>query len=235
MKKNTMIKSSLFAVGLVSLLASAASGAVIAGWSMTTAIAAATTGTNYTYGAADLGALTSGTSLSGYHALSATTWSSPGGNGSTYSLSSNNWSSGDYYQVSMATTGYSDISVSWDQTRSGTGPSAFSLSMSTDGGANFTTLLASYTVVQAGLAGTGTTNWNTTTNQTGFTTTSIIGISAANKGNILLRFNSLSTTASAGTGRVDNISVTGAVVPVPTPGAVALIGLAGLVARRRRN
>ena len=235
MKKNTMIKSSLFAVGLVSLLASAASGAVIAGWSMPTAIAAATTGTNYTYGAADLGALTSGTSLSGYHALSATTWSSPGGNGSTYSLSSNNWSSGDYYQVSMATTGYSDISVSWDQTRSGTGPSAFSLSMSTDGGANFTTLLASYTVVQAGLAGTGTTTWNTTTNQTGFTTTSIIGISAANKGNILLRFNSLSTTASAGTGRVDNISVTGAVVPVPTPGAVALIGLAGLVARRRRN
>ena len=235
MKKNTMIKSSLFAVGLVSLLASAASGAVIAGWSMSTAIAAATTGTNYTYGAADLGALTSGTSLSGYHALSATTWSSPGGNGSTYSLSSNNWSSGDYYQVSMATTGYSDISVSWDQTRSGTGPSAFSLSMSTDGGANFTTLLASYTVVQAGFAGTGTTTWNTTTNQTGFTTTSIIGISAANKGNILLRFNSLSTTASAGTGRVDNISVTGAVVPVPTPGAVALIGLAGLVARRRRN
>ena len=235
MKKNTMIKSSLFAVGLVSLLASAASGAVIAGWSMSTAIAAATTGTNYTYGAADLGALTSGTSLSGFHTASATTWSSPTGNGGTYSLSSNNWATGDYYQVSMATTGYSDISVSWDQTRSGTGPGSFSLSMSTDGGANFTTLLASYTVVQAGFAGNGTTSWNATTNQTGFTTTSIIGISAANKGNILLRFNSLSTTAAAGTNRVDNISVTGAVIPVPTPGAVALVGLAGLVARRRRN
>ena len=227
-----MIKSSLFAAGLVSLLASAASADVIAGWTMPTAVAAATTGSNYTYGAADLGALTSGTSLSGFHAAAATTWSSPAGNGSTYSLSSNNWATGDYYQVSMATTGYSDISVSWDQTRSGTGPSSFSLSMSTDGGANFTTLLASYTVVQAGLAGTGTTSWNAVTNQTGFTTTTIIGISAANKGNIMLRFSSLSTTAAAGTGRVDNISVTGAIIPAP--GAVALIGLAGLVSRRRR-
>ena len=201
---------------------------------MPTAVAAATTGTNYTYGAADLGALTSGTSLSGYHTASATAWSSPAGNGSTYSLSSNNWTTGDYYQVSMATTGYSDVSISWDQTRSGTGPAAFSLSMSTDGGANFTTLLASYTVVQAGLAGSGTTTWNSVTNQTGFTTTTVVGISAANKSNVLFRFSSLSTTAAAGTGRVDNISVTGAVVPVPSPGAVALVGLAGLVARRRR-
>jgi len=223
--------SSLLIASAVIATASAASADVIAGWSMSTAVAAATTGYNYTYGAADLGALTSGTSLSGAHAVNATTWSSPAGNGSAYSLSSNNWTTGDYYQVSMATTGYSDISVSWDQTRSSTGPSAFSLTMSTDGGANFTTLLASYTVVQAGLAGTGTTTWNSVTNQTGFTTTTIIGISAANKGNILLRFNSLSTTASAGTGRVDNISVTGAVVPAP--GAIALIGLAGLVARRR--
>jgi len=226
--------SSLLIASAVIATASAASADVIAGWSMPTAVAAATTGTNYTYGAADLGALTSGTSLSGFHTASATTWSSPAGNGSTYSLSSNNWATGDYYQVSMATTGYSDISVSWDQTRSSTGPAAFSLTMSTDGGANFTTLLASYTVVQAGLAGSGTSTWSTTTNQTGFTTTTVVGISAANKSNVLFRFSSLSTTSSAGTGRVDNISVTGAVVAVPSPGAVALVGLAGLVARRRR-
>ena len=226
--------SSLLIASAVIATASAASADVIAGWSMPTAVAAATTGTNYTYGAADLGALTSGTSLSGYHALAATTWSSPAGNGSTYSLSSNTWTTGDYYQVSMATTGYSDISVSWDQTRSGTGPASFSLTMSTDGGANFTTLLATYNVVQAGLAGTGTSSWNSVTNQTGFTTTTIIGISAANQGNVLFRFSSLSTPAAGGTNRIDNISVTGAVVPIPTPGAVALIGLAGLVARRRR-
>ena len=227
--------SSLLIASAVIATASAASADVIAGWSMSTAVAAATTGTNYTYGAADLGALASGTSLSGFHTASATTWSSPAGNGSTYSLSSNNWTTGDYYQVSMATTGYSDVSISWDQTRSGTGPAAFSLSMSTDGGANFTTLLASYTVVQAGLAGTGTSGWSAAGSyQTGFTTTTVVGISAANKSNVLFRFSSLSTTASGGTGRVDNISVTGAVVPVPSPGAIALVGLAGMVARRRR-
>ena len=226
--------SSLLIASAVIANASAASADVIAGWSMPTAVAAATTGTNYTYGAADLGALTSGTSLSGYHALAATTWSSPAGNGSTYSLSSNNWTSSDYYQVSMATTGYSDISVSWDQTRTSTGPSSFSLSMSTDGGANFTTLLATYTVVQAGFAGTGTTGWNSVTNQTGFTNTIDLGTSAANQGNILLRFNSLATSAAAGTNRIDNISVTSAVVPEPSAALLGALGALGLL-RRRRN
>ena len=208
----------------------------IAGWSMSTAVAASTTGANYTYGAADLGVLTSGTSLSGHHTVAATTWTSPAGNGSTYSLSSNNWSSGDYFQLTMATTGYSDISVSWDQTRSSTGPSSFSLTMSTDGGATFTTLLASYSVVQAGLSGTGTTTWNSVTNQTGFTNTVDLGISAANQGNILLRFNSLSTASAGGTNRIDNIIVTStpAVVPEPSAALLGALGALGLL-RRRRN
>lgn len=229
------IQSLLILAATSALVASASAATVqIAGWSMSTAIAAATTGSNYTHGAANLGALTSSTSLSCYHAVAATTWSSPAGNGSTYSLSSNNWTSSDYYQVSMATTGYSDISVSWDQTRTSTGPSSFSLSMSTDGGANFTTLLATYTVVQAGFAGTGTTTWNSVTNQTGFTNTIDLGTSAANQGNILLRFNSLATSAAAGTNRIDNISVTSAVVPEPSAALLGALGALGLL-RRRRN
>jgi MYXO-CTERM domain-containing protein len=228
------IHSLLTLAATSALIASASAATVqIAGWSMT-GVAAATTGSNYTHGAANLGTLTSSTSLSGFHAVAATTWSSPAGNGSTYSLSSNNWTSGDYFQVSMATTGYSDISVSWDQTRSGTGPSSFSLSMSTDGGANFTTLLATYTVVQAGFAGSGTTTWNSVTNQTGFTNTTDLGISAANQGNILLSFNSLATTAAAGTNRIDNISVTSAVVPEPSAALLGALGALGLL-RRRRN
>jgi hypothetical protein len=227
---------SLFILAATSALVASASAATvqIAGWSMSTAIAAATTGSNYTYGPADLGVLTSGTSLSGNHTAIATTWSSPAGNGSTYSLNSNNWSSGDYYQVSMATTGYSDISLSWDQTRNSAGPSLFSLSMSTDGGANFTTLLDSYTVVQAGLAGTGTSSWNTVTNQTAFTNTVYLGISAANQDNVLLRFNSLATTAASATNRIDNISVTGAVVPEPSVALLGALGALGIL-RRRRN
>ena len=158
MNNRSLVAASLITAGAVSMSASAA---LVAGWSMPTAVAAATTGTNYNYGAANLGDATSGTMLSGFHAVAATTWSSPGGNGSTYSLSSNNWSIGDYYQVSLSTTGYADpITLSFDQTRSSTGPATFEVFMSTDGGTDFNTVLAPYTVVQAGLAGTGTTSDN---------------------------------------------------------------------------
>ncbi len=230
MNNQLLVAASVITAGAVSMSASAA---LVAGWSMPTAVAAATTGSNYNYGAANLGDATSGTKLSGYHAATATTWSSPAGNGSTYSLSSNNWAIGDYYQVSLSTTGYADpITLSFDQTRSSTGPATFEVFMSTDGGTDFNTVLAPYTVVQAGLAGTGTTTWNTVTNQAGFTTT-ISGLSwAAGQASVIFRIQSTVTTAAAGTNRVDNINIySGA---VPTPGAIALLGVAGLVGRRRR-
>lgn len=231
MNNRSLVAASLITAGAVSMSASAA---LVAGWSMPTAVAAATTGSNYTYGAADLGEATAGTSLSGYHFLAATTWSSPVGNGSTYSLSSNNWTTGDYYQVSLSTTGYTEeITLSFDQTRSSTGPATFAVLMSIDGGSNFTTVLASYSVVQAGGAGTGTSSWNATTNQPTAFTTTVSGLSAAaGQASVIFRIQSTVTPASGGTNRVDNINVySGA---VPTPGAIALLGVAGLVGRRRR-
>ena len=198
---------------------------------MTTAVAA-TTGVSYTYGVADSGGVTAGSSLSSSHAAAATAYSSPAGNGSTYSLSSNNWTIGDYYQVSVSTTGYQDVSISWDQTRSSTGPASFELVASTDGGASWSTLIASYSVVQAGLAGTGTTSWNALTNQPGFFTTTSAAAGASDSASVLFRIRSLVTTAAAGTNRIDNVIVSGSMVPAP--GAVALLGLAGLISRRRR-
>ena len=229
-----MTKQFLLAA-VVGLAASAsASAALVCGWTMPTAVTAATTGSNYTYGAADQGEVTAGTSLSGYHALLATTWSSPAGNGSTYSLSCNNWTISDYFQISCSTTGYADpISFSFDQTRSSTGPATFDVLMSTDGGASFSTVLASYAVIQAGLAGTGTTTWNTVTNQPTTFTTTVSGLTAAsNQATVIFRIQSTVTTAAAGTNRVDNIQVNSGAVP--SPGAIALVGLAGLIARRRR-
>lgn len=229
-----MTKQFLLAA-VVGLAASAsASAALVCGWTMPTAVAAATTGSNYTYGAADQGEVTAGTSLSGYHALLATTWSSPAGNGSTYSLSCNNWTISDYFQISCSTTGYADpISFSFDQTRSGTGPATFDVLMSTDGGASFSTVLAAYSVAQAGLAGSGTTTWNTLTNQPTTFTTTVSGLTAAsNQATVIFRIQSTVTTAAAGTNRVDNIQVNSGAVPAP--GAIALVGLAGLIARRRR-
>ena len=229
-----MTKQFLLAA-VVGLSASAsASAALVCGWTMPTAVTAATTGSNYTYGAADQGEVTAGTSLSGYHALLATTWSSPAGNGSTYSLSCNNWTISDYFQISCSTTGYADpISFSFDQTRSSTGPATFDVLMSTDGGASFSTVLAAYSVAQAGLAGSGTTTWNSVTNQPTAFTTTVSGLTAAsNQATVIFRIQSTVTTAAAGTNRVDNIQVNSGAVPAP--GAIALVGLAGLIARRRR-
>jgi MYXO-CTERM domain-containing protein len=200
---------------------------------MTTAIPAATTGSNYTYGAADAGDATAGTSLSAFHALAATTWSTPAGNGSQYSFSSNNWSVGDYYQITLSTLGYGNVSLSWDQTRSSTGPSSFRVDVSTDG-TNFSTILASYSVIQAGLAASGTVAWSTNAAnyQSAFTTTVASIAGADDAASLTFRFVNLSTVAVGGTNRIDNIIVSGDVVPAP--GAIALLGLAGLVARRRR-
>ena len=220
----------LLAVAATSLISMSASAAVIASWSMATAVPAAVTGTSYNYGVANSGELTSGTMLSSAHAVAATTYSSPTGNGSTYSLSSNNWTIGDYYQVSVSTIGYSGVSISWDQTRSSTGPATFDAVMSIDGGANWTTILAEYSVVPAGLATTNTTNWNSTTSQAAFTLTAVAGAAADEQANVLFRLRSTVMSVSPGTNRIDNFIVS----TVPAPGAIALLGLAGLIGRRRR-
>ncbi|MSR69972.1 MAG: hypothetical protein EXS17_06475 [Phycisphaerales bacterium] len=227
-------KSTIVAAVAASALSLSASGAyaVIASWSMATAIAAGTVGTSYNYGAADSGDAAAGSMLSSSHTAVVTAYSTPSGNGSTYSFSSNNWTAGNYYQVSVATTGYEGVSISWDQTRSSTGPSTFELVMSTNGGSSWSTLVASYAVVQAGAAGSNTLSWSPTgAYQTAFTTTASAA-GAANAGNVIFRMRSLVTTTAAGTNRIDNVVVSGNMVPAP--GAIALLGLAGLIGRRRR-
>jgi MYXO-CTERM domain-containing protein len=140
---------------------------------------------------------------------------------------------GDYYQITVSTLGYSDIYFAFDQTRSSTGPSSFRVDMSVDGGTSFSTILASYSVIQAGLTGSGTLSWSTTgAYQSAFTTT-ISGLAAADdQSSVIFRFVNLSTVGTGGTNRIDNIIVSSG--PIPAPGAIALIGLAGLTARRRR-
>jgi hypothetical protein len=71
-------------------------------------------------------------SATGSHATS-TVYTAPAGNGSAHSFSSTAWSIGDYYQFSVSTAGFKDINLSWDQTKSNTGPRDFTLQYSTDG------------------------------------------------------------------------------------------------------
>ena len=218
-----MIKASLFAAGLMSMVVSSASADVIAGWSMPTAVAASTTGAAYMYGEANSGARASGSGLRGDHSNALTAWTSPAGNGSTYALSSNAWNVGDYYQISLNTIGYSGVSVAWEQTRSSTGPAGFEAVLSVDGGTTFSSL-GSYTVNQV--------SWSATVP---VTTSSFGSLASAadNQASVIIRFKVVTagTSTTTGTNRIDNIVVSGL---IPAPGAVALIGLAGLVSRRRR-
>ena len=214
--------SSLLIASTLIATASAASADVIAGWTMPTAVTPSTAAT-YSYGAANLGALVSGSMLSGTHSSASTAWSSPAGNGSTYALSSNAWNVGDYYQISLATTGYSSVSVAWEQTRSSTGPAGFEAVLSVDGGSTFSSL-GSYTVNQV--------SWSATVP---VTTSSFGSLASAadNQASVIIRFKVVTagTSTTTGTNRIDNIVVSGS---IPAPGAAALIGLAGLVSRRRR-
>lgn len=220
---------------VMAVAGSIASADVVALWNIVTPFPTGTgnvpTGITYSVGAADTGAVTVGTELSSVHALPAATYTSPAGNGSTLSFSSNNWSVGDYYQASVSTVGFTGINLSWDQARSSTGPASFTLIMSTDGGSSWSTLLSSYVVVQSGGGGSPAT-WSSLGARNPLYTTSVSVPGADNQASVLFRFQALvAGSAATGTGRIDNVEITG----VPTPGAMGLLGLAGFAGLRRRR
>jgi len=224
---------SLTAGAIAVALVSSADGAMIAGWSITTAFPTGTgnvpTGQTYSVGAADQGDQTAGSSLSSYHLLAAATYTSPSGNGSQYSFSSNNWSIGDYYEARVSTSNYANISVSWDQARSSTGPSSFELIFSIDGGSSWTTV-TNYTVLQSGGGGSPAT-WSSTVYSALYSSSQALA-GAENASLLIVRFRSLVTAAATGSNRIDNVVISGDLVPAP--GAVALLAVAGLASRRRR-
>jgi hypothetical protein len=224
------IKIHLVTAAATLAVAGVSAADVVAGWSFINAIPGGTTGSEYVYGVADQGTNATGSSIRGYHLTAATAWSSPAGNGSQYSFSSNNWQQGDYFEARLSTLGFSGVSISFDQTRSSTGPSAFMLFMSVDGGSNWSTLL-SYTVLQNGLA--PNLSWSAGGTRQAAYTISAAAAAADNKADVLFRMTcDLTPSSTGGTNRIDNVFIEGTVIPAP--GALALLGLAGLAGRRRR-
>jgi hypothetical protein len=232
---SVLTRPTLAAIVAASTVAASASSALVAGWSITTAFPTGAgnvpTGNTYSVGVADQGAQTAGSSLSSFHALAAATYTSPAGNGSQYAFSSNNWSIGDYYEARVSTLGYNDpISVTWDQCRSSTGPAAFELVFSVDGGTNWT-FVSSYTVLQSGGSGAPGTWSSSTYNPLYSFSMNLAG--AENASQLIVRFRSTVAGAASGSNRIDNVSIFS--TAVPAPGAIALLGVASLVSGRRRR
>lgn len=179
----------------------------------------------------------------GLHASGSAVYSSPVGNGSSKSFSSNNWSVGDYYQFKVSTLGLGAVNLAWDQTGSGTGPRDFIVRYSTDG-TNFTTLGSQYSVQ---INGSPNSPWSSAGSPNAVFSFSrdLSSITALNnQANIYLRLVMNSTTATngspvgtGGTNRVDNVAITATSVPEPATLAMGLagaIGLVGYAVRRKR-
>lgn len=235
------LSSIIVAVGLVAAAAASADAAVIVGWTMPTAFPTGTgnvpTGTTYLppgpngAGVADQGSNAAGSQLRAVKSLAASTYTSPSGNGSQYSFSANNWSPGDFYEISFSAAGITDgLVLSWDQARSSTGPAAFKVSMSVNGGA-FADLL-DYTVLQSG-GGSAPGTWSSTTYNPIYSSTLLLGGAASNASSVVVRFVNREAAASSATGsnRIDSIFVNS----VPAPGAMALLAVAGIAGARRRR
>ena len=152
----------------------------------------------------------------GVHTSPSTVWSTPAGNGSPASFSSNNWSLGNYYQFSSGTAGFTGISVAWDQTGSATGPRDFKLAYSTDG-TNYTDFFT-YSLPNPAVS------WSSSS--TSLTTKFSSDLSSVtaldNQPNVYFRLIDNSATAirgdtvqTGGTGRVDNFTVRGNGDPAP--------------------
>jgi hypothetical protein len=168
---------------------------------------------------------------SGVHVSATTDWSNPVGNGSPESFSANEWAIGDYYEFQTTTVGFQDIFVSWDQTRSGTGPTTWDFAYSLDG-LNFTIALDNYTV--PGIS------WSSGSPDATLTTSFAVDLNsvAALDNAPAVYFRLIADSAPGGTGgtsRNDNFLVGVGPIPEPSTYALGLLGFATFFFLRRRK
>lgn len=174
----------------------------------------------------------------GQHAGAATDWTTPVGNGSANSISSNTYAIGDYYQYQVSTLGMTGIIFEWDQTSSNTGPRDWQLQMSTDGGFTFSNVGSVY-VVLANASPNPV--WNATTFSPIYHYSVNLSALADNQATLTMRMAVASTVsanggtvAAGGTSRQDNVAFSGTAVPEPATMAILGLGAAALLRRRRK-
>lgn len=112
--------------------------------------------------------------------------------------------------------------------------------MSLDGGSNWSTLMATYTPIINAAAPSGAGAWTSATYNAADSSNIALGAAANNAASIIVRVqatvdpvNSTGVYQAGGTARIDNVMIYSG--PVPAPGAIALLGVAGLAGLRRRR
>lgn len=181
---------------------------------------------------AESGLFTTGFTAVGVHSSANTDWTTPAGNGSANSYSANEWTVGSYFQFATASTGYEGITITFDQTGSNTGPRDFKLQYSTDGSAFTDFTGGAYTVINGGWSS------GTPVNTTSFSFDLSAITALNNDASIWFRLVDTSTVAvnggavaTTGTGRIDNVVISG----VPEPSGAAIIGSIGVLGLLRRR
>ncbi|HUI08155.1 MAG TPA: PEP-CTERM sorting domain-containing protein [Verrucomicrobiae bacterium] len=165
----------------------------------------------------------------------------PTGDGTAYSWSSNGWSVGDWWKFEVSTTGYTGITLDWDQTGSNTGPRDFQLAYSLND-SDWTDFGGILTVLPSASVGTRT-FWTAGQYFSDYHFSVALDSAVDNQSAVYFRLTDMSTTAAngtstvglSGTDRIDSFTVQG----IPEPSTIMLVGfgLAScvLAIRRRRS
>jgi hypothetical protein len=207
---------------------------LVAGWTFETSVPA-TAGPHAAEAGVNAGA---GSAALGSHADATTVYSNPVGPASLESFSADKWTTGDYWQFSTSTTGYRDVTVSFDATGSNTGPRDFKIAWSAD---NLTySDFGTYSLVNASWSSSPT-FVNPPTAHFSFDFSSVSALEEDSS--IFFRLIQVGTTsinagtvAATGTSRVDNFMINAAAVPEPAAVmfGVLICGVVGFSAAWRR-
>jgi hypothetical protein len=124
-----------------------------------------------------------------------------------------------------------NIVVSWDQTRSSTGPGTFDLEYSIDG-VTFLNAVNDYTV--PAISWSSATPDATLTTSFSFDFSSILAVN--DEASVTFRMTAASApSGTAGTNRVDNVLVEGVAIPEPASAGLLAMAFGALVVARRRR
>ena len=242
----------VFALAAIAVCGSVASAAVVTQWNFNSVIndASTATGTTLPFVGSGTASLVGGVTSPSFNA-GGTTGIAPASSSDPASTDNSGWQTTNYpaqgvgnktagVQFAVNTTNYEDIIVTFDVRHSNTSSSVLRLQYTIDG----TSFIDADQYVITPTATSGDSWYNRTANLSAITGVDnnanfairiVTEFAPSTSGYLATRSNTPTATTYAGSGtlRWDMVTINGTLIP--TPGSVALTGLAGLLVARRRR